>query len=108
MSETSQIDWFTFCVGIILGFLAFEIIERTTIVPEKVIAFILLFLSFTSFGMLVSVFFIRKSTYLIFSFVMGNFLSLFLHIAFISRFIEQKRISLNVVVFKKQIKMPLR
>ena len=87
--QATNMNWTTFCIGLIIGILAFEILERLTKIPDKVMAFILLFLSFTSLGMLVYIFLIRKATYLIFSFVMGSFLSWFLHIAFISRLFKQ-------------------
>jgi hypothetical protein len=84
-SEATQINWLIFGIGVILGLFAFEILDRIVSIPEKIIAVILLFSSFTSLFLLLYIFLIRKFTYIFFSLTMGAFLSLFLHLAFLAR-----------------------
>ncbi len=86
ITNTVNVKWSIFCLGIFLGLLVFFVIERIPVVPDKIIAFISMFLSFTSLSTILYIFLIRNESNILFSFVMGSFLGWLLHVAFVSNF----------------------
>lgn len=84
-AESTRIDWFALCAGAVLALIAFELLERVAVIPEKVLAFIVLLLSFSSLFLLVYIFLLRKLSYIFFSATMGLLLSVSIHRAFVSK-----------------------
>ena len=80
-TQSIKLNWLALGLGLLFGFLAFEILDRID-VSDRLLSFIMLILSFSSSYSLVYVFLIRRLTYLLFSFVLGNLLSFLLHRAF--------------------------
>jgi len=80
-----EINWYVLFVGLIGGIIFLEVLERVLDVPNRLLAFLLLFVAFTSLGSLLYIFLIRKLSYLVFSFVMGSTLGGLLRKAFKDR-----------------------
>jgi|GEM_PF-5321196 len=100
-ADAVHLNWIGIGSGLILALLAIELLSRLEL-SQKVLAFVLLLVSFSCTFLLVYVFAIRKLSGLIFNLAMGGLAGSLVHMAFFSgRFWSQMRHRMESIDWKE-------